>query len=117
MRAASIRSLRDPDEEVPEQEDRERQPERGVEEDQPGDRVEEPEVVVEREDRDQRHLDRHDEHRDDDDEEPVAPRELEPGERVAGERRDDDREVVAPSEIQSVVQIADVIASFSRISR
>ncbi len=52
----------------------------------PEDRVEEPERVVEREDRDQRHLQRHDEQRDHDDEEPVAARELEPGERVAGER-------------------------------
>ena len=84
--------LRDPDEEVAQQEDRERQPERGVEEDQAQHRVEDPEVVVEREHRDQRHLDRHDEQRDDEDEEPVAARELEPGERVAGERRDDDRQ-------------------------
>ena len=50
------------------------------------------EVVVEREDRDQRHLQRHDEQRDHADEEPVAAREVEPGERVAGERGDDDRQ-------------------------
>jgi len=73
-----------PDEEVSEQEDRERQPERGVEEDQSKNRVEEPDVVVEREDRDQRHLERDDEQRDDDEEEPVASGELEPGERVCG---------------------------------
>ena len=54
--------------------------------------VEEAERVVEREDRDQRHLQRHDEQRDDDDEEPVAAGEVEPGERVAGERGDDDRQ-------------------------
>ena len=84
--------LRDPDEEVPQQEDRERQPERGVEEHEPEDRVEEPEVVVQREDRDQRHLDRDDEQRDDDQEEPVAARELEPRERVGGERGERDRQ-------------------------
>ena len=84
--------LRDPDEEVPQQEDRERQPEGGVEEDQAEHRVEEPEVGVEREDRDQRHLDRDDEHRDHGDEEPVAAGELEPGERVAGHRGDEDRQ-------------------------
>ena len=84
--------LRDPDEEVPQQEDRERQPERGVEEDQAEHGVEDPELVVEREDRDQRHLQRHDEQRDHADEEPVAARELEPRERVAGERGDDDRQ-------------------------
>ena len=81
-----------PDEEVPEQEDREGQPERRVEEDEPEHGVEEPEVVVEGKDRDQRHLDRHDEERDDAEEEPVAPRKLEPGEGVTGERRDEDRE-------------------------
>ena len=47
---------------------------------EPGDRV------VEREDRDERHLERHDEQGDHEDEEPVAARELEPRERVAGER-------------------------------
>ena len=55
--------LRDPDEEVAQQEDRERQAERGVEEDDPEHRVEEPERVVEPEHRDQRHLQRHDEQR------------------------------------------------------
>src|SRR5581483_3935778 len=84
--------LRDHDEEVPEQEDRERQAERGVEEDQAEDGVEDPERVVEREDRDQRDLQRDDEQADHPDEEPVAARKLEPGERVAGERPDDDRE-------------------------
>ena len=83
---------RDPDEEVPQQEDRERQPEGRVEEDEPWDRVEEPERVVEREDRDQRHLDRNDEERDDEEEQPVAPRELEPRERVRRERGDKDRQ-------------------------
>ena len=47
------------------------------------------------EDRDQRHLQRHDEQRDHPDEEPVAARELEPGKRIGGERGDDDRR--APS--------------------
>ena len=50
-----------------------------------------PEVVVEGEDRDQRHLHRHHQQRDDGDEEPVAPGELEPGEGVAGHRSDEDR--------------------------
>ena len=82
----------DPDEEVPQQEDRKRQPEGRVEEDEPWDRVEKPERVVEREDRDERHLDRNDEERDDHDEQPVAPRELEPRERVGRERGDEDRQ-------------------------
>ena len=84
--------LRDPDEEVPQQEDRERQPEGGVEEHEPEDRVEQAEVVVQREDRDQRHLDGDDEQRDHDQEEPVAARELEPRERVGSESGDRDRQ-------------------------
>ena len=85
--------LRDPDEEVAQQEDRERQPERRCGTgSRPSDRVEQAERVVEREDRDQRHLQRHHEQRDHDDEQPVAAGELEPGERVARERRDDDRQ-------------------------
>ena len=51
-----------------------------------------PRRVVEREHRDERHLQRDDEQRDHEDEEPVAAGEVEPRERVAGERRDDDRE-------------------------
>ena len=108
---------RDPDEEVPQQEDRERQPERGVEEHEAEDRVEQPEVVVEREDRDQRHLDRDDEQRDDDQEEPVAARELEPRERVCGEGGDRDRQDRRAERDETVVQIADVIASLSKTSR
>ncbi len=61
-----------------------------MEEDQAEDRVVEVERVVEREDRDQRHLDWHDHEADDGDEGPVAPRELDPGERVGGEARDQD---------------------------
>ena len=49
-------------------------------------------MVVEREHRDQRHLQRHDEQRDHGDEDPVAAREVEPRERVAGERADQDHE-------------------------
>ena len=68
-RAVDARRLEDvawdPDEEVPQQEDREREPERRVEEHEAQHGVEDPELVVEREDRDQRHLQRHDEHRDD----------------------------------------------------
>ena len=64
MRADSRMSFGMPDEEVAQQEDRERQPERAVEEDQRERRVEDPEVVVEREHRDQRHLQRHHEQRD-----------------------------------------------------
>ena len=94
-RAVDPRSLHqvpgDADEEVAQQEDRERQRERGVEEDQPGDRVEEVEVVVEPEDGDQRHLDRHEQEPDDQQEEPVAAGELDPGERVAGQRGNEDR--------------------------
>ncbi len=81
------------------------------------DRVEEPEVVVQREDRDQRHLDRDDEQRNDDDEQPVAPRELEPGKGIGRKRRQAMGRIVAPSEIQSVVKSDDVIASLSRMSR
>ena len=55
--------LRDPDEEVPQQEDREGQAERRVEEDDPDHGVVEAERVVEPEHRDQRHLQRHDEQR------------------------------------------------------
>ena len=55
-------------------------------------RVVKPDLVVEREHRDQRHLQRHDEQRDHADEDPVAAGELEPGERVAGERADDDHD-------------------------
>src|SRR4051794_35307378 len=76
-------------EEVAQQEDRERHPERHVEQDQAEHGVEQARVVVEREDRDQRHLDRHDEEADDDDEQHVAARELQPCERVAGHRGDD----------------------------
>src|SRR5262245_32689309 len=94
--AVDARGLEDvlgyPDEEVPEQEDREREPEGRVEEDEAQNRVVDPERVVEGEDRDQRHLQRDHEERDDEDEEPVAPGELEPREGVGGERADRDRE-------------------------
>ena len=76
-----------------------------------------PSVVVEREDRDQRHLDRHDQQRDDDEEHPVAPGELEPGERVRRERRDRDREDRAAERDPECVQNADVITSLSKIAR
>ena len=81
-----------PDEEVAQEEDRKREPERGVEQDQAEHRVEDPDLVVERENRDQGHLQRHNEERDDADEGPVAAREVEPGEGIAGERGDNDRQ-------------------------
>src|SRR5581483_2705483 len=84
--------LRNADEEVPEQEDRERQRERGVEEDERDHRVEDPQVVEERKDRDQRHLKRYNEQPEDDNEEPVAAGEVDPRERVGRARRDDDRQ-------------------------
>ena len=62
--APSIRAdqdvLRDPDEEISQQEDRERQPEGSMEEDEAPDRVVEVEVVVDAVHRDQRHLQRYD---------------------------------------------------------
>ena len=108
---------RNPDEEVPEQEDRERQPERRVEQDQAEHRVEQADAVVEREDRDQRHLQRHDEQRDHDEKEPVAPGELEPRERVRGERCDGIGRSVPPIATHIVVRIDDVIWSLSKIAR
>ena len=72
MRADSSMSFGYPDEEVSQQEDRERQPERRVEEDQAEERVVQVERVVEVEDGDQRHLQRHDEQRDHEHEQPVA---------------------------------------------
>src|SRR6185295_5531379 len=74
------------------EEDRKREPERGVEEDQAEDRVEDPDLVVEREDRDERHLQRYDEQRHDGDERPIASGKVEPGEGVPGESGDEDRE-------------------------
>src|SRR5215208_394188 len=87
--------LRDPDEVVAEQEDRERKPEGDVEEDDPRHGVVQPDVVVEREHRDQRHLQRDDEQADHHDEDPVAAGELEPREGVARKRREkeDDRRI------------------------
>ena len=82
--------LGDAYEEVAEQEDGERQAEGGVEEDQGENRVVDPERLVEPEHRDERHLQRHDEERDHDHEEPVSPGEIEPRERVAGEGADED---------------------------
>ena len=75
-----------------------------------------PSVVVEREDRDQRHLQRHDEQRDHDDEQPVAAGEVEPRERVAGQRGDDDRQDACrrPRSARSSSS-AIVIASLSKI--
>src|ERR671919_651184 len=84
--------LRDPDEEVAQEEDREWEPERGVEENDGEDRVVDPERLVEPEHGDERHLERHDEECDDDDEYPVTSGEVEPGERIAGERSHDYRE-------------------------
>ncbi len=79
-----------PDEEVPEEEDGERESERRMEEHDREDRVEDPEGVVEREHGDQRHLQWHDQKGDDEDEEPVAAGEVEPRERVAREGGDED---------------------------
>ena len=67
-----------------------------MEEDQPNDGVVDPHCVVEAEDWDQRHLQRHHEQRDHDDKEPVAAGELEPRERVRGKGRDQDREERGP---------------------
>ena len=85
--------LRDPDEEVAQQEDRERQPERDVEQHQPEHGVEQagcrcrarrsgsaPPAAARR-----AAPTTHEE-------QPVAARELEPGERVAGERGDEDQQ-------------------------
>ena len=100
MRADSRMSFGSPTKKLRKQEDRERQPERGVEQDDPEHRVEEPEGVVQPEHRDQRHLQRHDEQRDVADEDPVTARELEPRERVAGERADhDDEQRVADGDL------------------
>ena len=69
------------------------------------------EVVVQREHRDQRHLQRHDEQRHDHEEDPVAARELQPRERVAGEDADDDRRGrVLPTAICTVVHSESMIA-------
>ena len=51
--------------------------------------------------------------RDRDDERPVAAREVEPRERIAGEGGHDDREDRAPTEIQIVVSSASRIDSLS----
>ena len=80
----------DAHEEVPQQEDAERQPERDVEEHHAEDLAEDPEIAVELGHRDQRHLDRHHEQRDHAHEDPVAPAEVDPGERVCGECGDHD---------------------------
>ena len=82
------------------------------------DGVEDPEGVVEREHRDQRHLQRDDEERDHEDEEPVPPGELEPGERVAGERGDEDRQHrAADRDPEQSSRAPTVIASLSKIAR
>ena len=73
---------------------------------EPEHRVEQAGVLVEREDRDQRDLQRHDEQRDHADEQPVATGEVEPRERVAGQRGDDDSSTVLPTAICTVVHSA-----------
>ena len=79
---------RDLGEEVPQQEDRERQTEGGVEEDHAGGRPEQPDLAEELGHRDQRDLDRHHQQPDHDQEPPVAAGEVHPGEGVSGERAD-----------------------------
>ena len=72
-------------------------------------RVEQAERVVEPEHRDQRHLHRHDEQADDDDEDPVAAGEVEPGERVAGQRADRrSRAACCPTAMYAVVLSASI---------
>ena len=63
------------------------------------------EDVVKPERRDQRHLQRHDQHGDHGDEEPVAAGEVEPGEGVPGKRTDeDDQQRVADGDVRRRLQ-------------
>src|SRR4051794_11073476 len=76
-----------------------------MEQDDAEDRVEDPSLVVQLEHRDQRHLQRHDEQRNHADEDPVAAREVEPRERVAGHRADDhDEQRVADRDVRGGLQ-------------
>ena len=84
---------------------------------EPEDRVEQTEGVVELEDRDQRHLQRHDQQRDHHDEEPVAPWELEPGKGVPRQSAAMTiGRIVPPIVIRSVVTSASGMSlSFQRV--
>src|SRR5215207_1792192 len=80
------------DEEVPKQEYRERQPERHVEQHDARNRAEYVQVAEQLRDRYQGDLDRHDEQADDDDEQHIPTRELQPRECIGRHRSDDDDE-------------------------